>query len=306
MKTILVTGGSGFIGSHLIAKIKESNRVVTLVRDILPTPWANWLNEALDSCVIVKGDLLDGDLIRRILADYSIEYVIHLAAQSIVRTALRDPKTTFSVNIMGTVTLLEACRQLDVPSVYCQSTDKVYGERMDSIETDPLVSTGPYETSKACADLTAQAFMETYGMNIIIGRPCNTYGFDMAKRIIPNTIKVCLKGEPPIIYEGEKTLRQFIYVEDLVDSILFLTRQNQKGIYNIGTDDILTQEEVVKNISKYFPLTPRLVKREKPIKEIQRQTINWSKLENLGWQPKHTFDEAIQKTIERFEKYGCN
>jgi nucleoside-diphosphate-sugar epimerase len=202
--------------------------------------------------------------------------------------------------------MLEACRQLDIPAIYIQSTDKVYGERMDATETDPLVSTGPYETSKACADLTAQSFMETYGMNIVIGRPCNTYGYDMAKRIIPNTIKACLKkGEPPIIYQDEKTIREYVYVEDLADAILFLTSRNQKGIYNIGTDDILTQEEIVKNICKYFPLTPKLARRIPP-KEIQKQTVNWSKLENLGWQPKHTFDEAIQKTIGRFTKYGYN
>jgi dTDP-D-glucose 4,6-dehydratase len=180
---------------------------------------------------------------------------------------------------------------------------------MAATETDPLVSTGPYETSKACSDLAAQAFMETYGMNITIGRACNAYGYDMAKRIIPNVIRSCLRCEPPIIYGGEnyepeKTIRQYVYVEDLVDAIQFLIAKAEKGIYNIGTGDILTQEEVVKNICKYFPLTPRLVKRDKPIKEIQKQTVNWRKLESMGWQPKHIFDQAIQKTIQEFEKYG--
>jgi CDP-glucose 4,6-dehydratase len=308
---VFCTGGSGFIGSHLCQKLSEKNQVVTIVRDLFPTqtPWGKWLSEALNRTQIVLGDILNIQTVKRLMAEYDIDTVTHFAAQAIVKTAQKDPSGTFQTNVQGTVTLLEACRQLGIPTIYVQSTDKVYGERMDAIETDPLVSTGPYETSKACADLTAQSFMETYGMNIIIGRPCNTYGYDMAKRIIPNTIKACLNGEPPIIfesekYEGEKTIRQYIYVEDLVDAIQFLIAKAQKGIYNIGTDDILTQEEVVKNICKYFPLTPRLMKRDKPIKEIQKQTVNWSKLENLGWQPKHTFDEAIQKTIGRFTKYG--
>jgi CDP-glucose 4,6-dehydratase len=308
MSNIFITGGSGFIGSHTCQKLSEKNQVVTLLRDIHPptTPWGKWLSDALCKTTIVLGDILNFQTLKRILAEYNIDTVIHMAAQAIVATAEKDPSGTFQTNVQGTVTLLEACRQLDTPTIYVQSTDKVYGERLSATETDPLVSTGIYATSKTCADLVAQAFMETYGMNIIIGRPCNTYGYDLAKRIIPNTIRSCLAGNPPVIYEGENTIRQYIYVSDLVDAVTFLIKRNQKGIYNIGTDDILTQEQVVKNICKYFPLTPRLINRPTHIKEIQKQTINWSKLENLGWQPKHTFDEAIQKTIQEFEKYGYN
>ncbi len=303
---IFVTGGTGFIGSHLINKLSTKNNVVALVRDLFPTstPWGKWLSEALGKATIVLGDTLNLNLLKRILAEYEIDVVIHLAAQAIVRTAQKDPLGTFQTNIMGTANLLEACRHIDVKTIYVQSTDKIYGERLSACEGDPLQPTEPYATSKACADLTAQTYMNTYNMPIIIGRACNTYGYDMANRIIPNTIRSCLRGEPPIIYEGEKTVRQYIYVSDLIDAIEFLIRRNEKGIWNIATDDILTQEEVVKNIAKYFPLTPQLVKREKPIKEIQKTTLNWSKLENAGWQPKHTFDQAIQETIKKYEAYG--
>jgi len=304
MISVLVTGASGFIGSHFASEMKKANRVIVLVRDVIPSPWANWLNQALDGCVLVRGDILDANLLRRILAEYSVDSVVHFAAQSLVSVALKDPKTTFYINIEGTVNLLEACRQTDIEKIYVQSTDKVYGERTDAKEEDPLVSTGIYESSKSCQDLVAQAFAETYGLNIIIGRASNTYGYDLAKRIIPNTIKSCLRGEPPIIFQEEHTLRQYIYVEDLVDAIAHLTMKKANGIYNIATDDILTQEQVVTKICKYFPLTPKLVKRDKPLKEIQKQSVNWSKLKAFGWKPKHSFEEAIKITIERFRKYG--
>jgi CDP-glucose 4,6-dehydratase len=308
MSNIFVTGGSGFIGSHVCQKLSEKNQVVTLVRDLFPTttPWGKWLSEALNRTQIVLGNILNYSTLRRVLADYSIDTVYHLAACAVVSTAQKDPCGTFQTNVVGTVNMLEACRQLDIPAIYIQSTDKVYGERMDATEADPLVSTGPYETSKACADLTAQSFMETYGMNIVIGRPCNTYGYDMAKRIIPNTIKACLKGEPPIIYEGEeKAVRQYIHVCDLVSAILFLIRGNHRGIYNIGTDDVKTQDEVVRQVCRFFPMSPRYMKRDKPIKEITQQTIDWTKIRNLGWVANLYFTDGIKLTIDAFSKYGC-
>ena len=301
---ILVTGGTGFIGSHFIAELKKRNNIIVLMRDLSSALWTKWLNEALYGCTIVQGDLLNKNVIRRILAEYNINWTFHFAAQAIVSSALKDPFGTFQTNVTGTVNLLEACRQTDIEKIYIQSTDKVYGERMNAKEEDPIVSTGIYETSKSSEDLVAQAFAETYGLKILIGRACNTYGYDLAKRIIPNTIKSCLRGKPPIIFEGEDTLRQYIYVEDLVDAIVYLGSKNANGIYNIGTDDILTQEQVVRKICNYFPLTPQLVKREKPFKEIQKQSMNWDKLKALDWHPKHSFEEAIKITIERFEKYG--
>lgn len=280
------------------------NRVVVLVRDILPSPWRDWLDNALKNCVFVRGDLLSPKFLRRVISEYKIREVYHLAAQSIVSTALRDPTSTFETNMMGTVNLLEACRQLEVERIYVMSTDKVYGNRIAAQETDPLVSTGGiYDTSKACQDLIGQAYMDTYGMEIIIGRSCNAYGYDLARRIVPNTIKACKRGEAPIIFEGENTVRQYIYVSDLAEAILYLMRRHKiKGAYNIGTADILTQEEVVKTICQFFPVSPRYVKREKPIHEIKQQSMI---MKDFGWNPKFTFTKGIQETIKRFERYGC-
>ena len=300
--SVLVTGATGFIGSHLCNQLnKQQSRVVVLVRDILPSPWSNWLSNALEGCTFVKGDLLNPKLLRRILAEYHIEHVFHLAAQALVSTALKDPTTTFEVNVMGTVHLLEACRQLDMEKVYVMSTDKIYGNRMEAKENDPPISTGIYETSKSCQDLVAQAFLKTYGLHIVIGRSCNAYGYDLSPRIVPNTIRACMRGESPIIYEGEETVRQYIYVEDLCEAVIHLVHASYKGPYNIATNDILTQEQVVKKICGFFPVSPRYVEREKPIHEIKSQSMVCSK---FGWKPKYSFEEGIKLTIEAFKKWG--
>jgi len=130
MSKILITGGAGFIGSHLTKKLSENNKVIILQRDIVPNLW---LAEALDKCILVHGDILDQSLLRRIISDYSIDQIYHLAAQAVVCAANKDPYTTFNVNVMGTVNLLEAVRTVkpNIP-VLIQSTDKVMGNnRMD-------------------------------------------------------------------------------------------------------------------------------------------------------------------------------
>jgi len=301
---VFVTGGSGFIGSHLINELKSENDVVVLVRDIPSplSPWGKWVYEAFKGCTIVLGDVLNARLLRRVLAEYRVEHVYHLAAQAVVSTALKDPLGTFQTNVLGTVNVLEACRQIGVDRVLIMSTDKVYGNRMDAVETDPLISTGIYETSKACEDLVAQAFNHAYALNVLVPRACNSYGLDFSPRIISNTIRACLRGESPIIFEEEKTLRQYIYVEDLCHALIRLMRHTPyRGVYNITTPDIFNQEQVVKTILKLFPdLKPRYVKREVPL-EIYSQSMICS---DFGWKPRYSFGEGIKVTIEAFKRYG--
>jgi CDP-glucose 4,6-dehydratase len=313
MANILVTGGAGFIGSHLAKKLSENNRVVILQRDIIPN---EWLLEALDKTIIVHGDILDQALLRRIIADYQIDQIYHLASQAVVSAANKDPYSTFNVNVMGTVSLLEAVRQTKPEiRVLIQSTDKVYGNnRMDMKETDAMLPTiGIYEVSKSLEDLTAQAYFNQYNLDIRITRPCNAYGYDLTNRIIPNTIMSCLNGVPPIIYDGqEKTIRQYIYVEDLVDALITVMQRGQNEshesyiapFFNVGTDDILTQEQVVKTIAENFNMGIRVMKRTSPPKEIEKQSVNFDKLKALGWKPKHNFQQGIEETIKRYRKYG--
>lgn len=321
MSNVLLTGATGFIGSHLsvyltteqIDPTYKSHNVTTILRDLPSTrsPWGKWLCKITQNINMVHGDIVDYPLVKRVLAENNIETIIHTAAQSIVATSQKDPTTTYLTNVQGTVNLLEACRELDIPNFYLVSTDKVYGDQMGAVETDPLRPSEIYGTSKACQDLTAQAYAKTYGLNVIIGRACNTYGFDFNKRIIPNTIQKCLKKEQPIIYNGENALRQYIYVKDHASAILHLlnaymhprSHEQYPAIFNIGTNDILTQSEIVLSIAKTFGIAPEYVDRAKPLKEIQNQSLEFKKLINTGWRPMYTFDEAIHETTIKFEEF---
>jgi len=306
LTNVLITGATGFIGSHLAHRLSKdkSNTIVILVRDCKTGPWLNWLKEFLSKTFRVRGDILNLKLLTRVLVQYEIEQVYHFAAQAIVKKALKDPINTYEINVMGTLNLLEACRQAEVDKVLIQSTDKVYGEKLAANPEDPPIAGGIYETSKACADLIAQSYMKTYEMNIVIPRSCNVYGYDLSPRIIPNTIRQCLRHQDPIIFKGEKTMRQYIYVEDLVDALIHLMNGDYTGVFNVATHDVFKQEEVVKTILRvgnFKHLKPRYVEREKPIKEIKMQSMIPS---DFGWEPRYTFEKGIKETIQKFKKYG--
>jgi len=295
---VFVTGATGFIGSHLVDKLKKGHYVVALVRDIVPS---RWLAEALDGCVMVRGDVRNSSLLKRIINQYRVERVYHLSAQAIVSSALRNPIETFDVNVMGTLNILEACRQFHVDKVLVMSTDKVFGKQMNATEQSKLIPTEPYGTSKICQDYIARCWTETYGMNVIVPRSCNVYGLDSSNRIIPNTVRSCLRGEQPIVYEGEKTLREYIYVTDLVEALVMLMESQKSGAFNVTTNELKTQEEVVLEILRHFPhLSPRYIKRGKPVKEIQSQSMICS---DFGWKPRHSFGEGAKLTIEKFKQY---
>jgi len=298
--TVLVTGATGFIGSHLVKRLREEGeKVVSLIHDC--PVWTKWLQDSVKHTIKVHGDIRDFHFLKRVISHYEISHVFHLAAMSIVKHAYKDPINTYDINVMGTVKLLEACRQLDVEWILVQTTDKIFGEQRGANVDSRYIPTEPYGTSKICCDVIARSFAETYGMNIVITRCCNVYGYDWNNRIIPNTIKACLRGESPIIYKNDKSERQYIYIDDVIDSFIKLFRGKYKvstNMVNIATPEVLSQEEVVLKILEFFPgLEPRYV--EKPgIKQIESQSmIPTLPLEYIP------FDDGIQYTIYAFKKY---
>jgi len=301
---ILITGISGFVGSHLASLLNnrkdENNRVVGIVRDMVPS---KWVINAFHDCVIVQGDVRNKELVKRVVNRYDINQVYHLAASAIVKHAWRDPAEVFDTNVMGTVNLLEACREVDsVDKILVLNTDKIYGEKMNAVETDNYEVSEPYATSKICQGFCVKSWIKTYGMNIVMPSSCNIFGYDpFNNRIIPNVIKDCIRGNNPTIYRNDDSIREYIYVEDLVQALhTLMNTKNEYSTYNISTGYVYNQKEVIMNILENFPKLEAEYKEGDIPAQIQKQTlcsIHWD------FKPKYTFDEGLKKTIEKFKLY---
>lgn len=299
MTNILVTGANGFIGSHLVSKLKNENNVVSLVFD---TVMGNWQKDALDGTYQIRADIRDMAAMRETLSRFEINQVYHTAAISLVKTAYRDPTSVYAVNIMGTISLLEACRIVGTNRILIMNTDKVYGEGLDATEEKSYQFSEPYGTSKACQGFVANSHMETYGMNIIMSHCCNVFGYDpYSNRIVPNVVKKCLRGQSPLIFTNDDSIREYVYVEDKVAAIESLMNDNsKKGSFNISTGWVYNQEDIVLKILKNFDgIEPEYVESDLPaqIKKQSLKSVRWD------WKPKWNFEEALKKTIEDFKKY---
>src|SRR6185436_1146502 len=214
-----VTGATGLVGGFVVRDLIDRGAdVVCLLRD--DNPHCELVRgRLLERVRVVRGDLCDQALMERILGEYEIDTVIHLAAQTIVGIANRNPVSTFDSNIRGTWALLEACRRSPaVKQIVVASSDKAYGECTDLPydERTPLRGTHPYDVSKSCADLIAHTYANTYGTPVVITRCGNFYGGGDLNwnRIVPGTIRSVLRGERPIIRSDGQFIRDYFYVED--------------------------------------------------------------------------------------------
>lgn len=313
---ILITGIGGFIGSHLANVMKTRGKnVVGILRDRIPS---DWISNALSGCTIIDGDIRNKELMRRVVEHYDINQIYHVAAAANVKQAHKDPFGTFDTNIMGTVSVLEAARlsrrfnfnNPKMGNVIVLETDKCYGEKMDATENDCYQSSEPYATSKSCQGLISQSYMSTYDMNIKIAHSVNCIGYDpFNDRLVPNTIKKLIKGEPPIVYTNDNSIREYIYVSDLVDALfLLMSDVYDKQTYNIRTGWVHNQKEIVEKIVEYWNdinfenVTPLYEKGNIP-RQIQSESmssVNWS------WNPSWTFDDAIQETVDTFMIYQAD
>jgi CDP-glucose 4,6-dehydratase len=295
MSKILLTGASGFIGSHLVRYLTKRNYdVVAVYRSKKPY---RWIKESLKGAVEVCCDITNPEAITTVVNYYRPEIVIHLAAHAIVGTSYSDLIGLYKTNVMGTVNILEACRKANVGKVLVMSTDKIFSHENAKPE-DKYSPIDPYGVSKACCDLIAQNYAKNFKQpEIVVVRSCNVYGYDWNRRIVPNTIKACIKGESPTIFKNYPAKRQYVYIED-VCGILITLAEEEVGVFHIGTDDILTQEEVVLKILEYFPnIAPKYV--DPPsFREVMSQSLEDSVL-----YPYTPFDEGIRHTIKLFEEY---
>lgn len=303
MKNVLITGITGFVGAHLAKKLMNDYNVVGIGQDMKPMTALSLLG--IDKKVsYVNGDICNINLVRRVLADYNIDIVYHLAAQAIVSIGKKDPMNTFNVNCMGTASILEACRQLDnLKSIVVVSTDKVYGEGLERKENDKLEPKGIYEISKLAGEIIGRGFYYNYNLPIVITRACNIYGeCDLNRRIIPNTIIDLKNNKPPLIFKNDESLREYIYVDDVVDAYLMLGNiiDKTKGeVFNIGSGETIGQEELVKKIIKISGknIEPIYKEKQKVFLEIYQQNINSEKIRSLlGWKPKYNLETGLKRT----------
>ena len=313
-RNVFVTGCTGLLGSWLVKYLLERKaKVVGLIRDEVPDSNLQRLRLGAHM-TLVRGSLEDYYLINRIINEYEIETVFHLAAQTIVTVANRDPVSTFESNIKGTWNILEACRHSKmIKQVIISSSDKAYGEKekLPYREDDPLKGLHPYDVSKSCADLIAQAYYKTYNLSVCITRCANLYGGGDLNfsRIIPGTIRSAFYNEPPIIRSDGKYLRDYFYVEDAALALLTLAEKMQDSrilgeAFNFSSGIHVNVIELVDKILKLMrkKITPKILNETKH--EIRDQYLSIDKAKKtLGWKPRYDLNTGLKKTIEWYTEY---
>lgn len=313
-----VTGASGLVGGWLLRRLVEAGAdVICLVRDWVPH---SELVRArlIESVKVVRGDIRDQALLEQTLGEYEISTVIHLAAQTIVTIANRNPISTFDTNIGGTWALLEACRRSPtVKQIVLASSDKAYGdhESLPYDEEAPLQGRHPYDVSKSCADLIAQAYAATYGLPLAITRCGNFYGGGDLNwnRIVPGTIRSVLRGNKPIIRSDGQYIRDYFYVEDGAAAYMLLAERLSENrnlfgqAFNFSNEMQVTVLELVERILKIMNSIYVPEVRNEATNEIRHQYLTAAKARRvLGWQPLFTLDEGLHRTIKWYEEFlGC-
>lgn len=309
-----VTGATGLVGSWLVRRLVDLGAdVVCLVRDWVPSSELV-RSRAIDRVRVVRGDVCDQALLERTLGEYEIATVMHLAAQTIVGIANRNPVSTFQTNVGGTWALLEACRRSPkVSGVVVASSDKAYGDadKLPYDESTPLMGRHPYDASKSCTDLVTQSYASTWGVPAVITRCGNFYGGGDLNynRIVPGTIRSILRGERPVIRSDGQFVRDYFYVEDgaaaytLVAERLAEDPSLRGHAFNLSNEKPVTVVELVELISRAMgsELTP--VIRNEANNEIRRQYLDATKARTmLGWRPSFTLDEGLARTIRWYRE----
>lgn len=314
-RRVFVTGASGLVGGWLTeALIRDGADVVVMLRDWVPSARLFSTN-TLNKVNIVRADLADAKVIERILSEYEIQSVIHLAAQTIVPIANRNPLSTFESNIAGTWNLLEACRLVQsVSSVVVASSDKAYGDApvLPYTEDMPLRALYPYDVSKACADMISTSYAHTFDLPVAITRCGNFYGGGDLNwnRIIPGTIRSVLRNQQPVIRSDGSLIRDYIYVEDAVSAYMTLSEAlthnaSLKGeAFNFSNETQKTAHELVITILKLMDSDLKPIIHGENHGEIKAQYLDASKAhQSLGWKPEYGLEAGLETTIAWYKSH---
>ena len=329
MKTLLVTGGAGFIGSNFIKYILgkyENYRIINL--DAL-TYAGNLENleeiEKQDNYTFVKGDITNRDVVEAIFTENKIDFVVHFAAESHVDRSILEPEIFLQTNVIGTQILLDVAKKhwkLEPDNKYSRvfldgvkflqvSTDEVYGALgKDGLfeETMPLMPNSPYSASKASADLIVRAYHETFGMPVNITRCSNNYGpYQFIEKLIPLIINNCLQDKSLPIYGDGMQIRDWLHVNDHCSAIDRVLHTGKVGeVYNIGGNNEMANIDIVKLIIKELDKSEALITYVADrMGHDRRYAIDNTKISTeLGWHPQYTFDQGIKETIHWYLNNG--
>ena len=310
-----VTGATGLVGAWLVRDLVAAGAdVVCLARDSVPQSGLIRMG-LLDQVRVVRGDLTDQALLERALGEYEITTVIHLAAQTIVGIANRNPISTFEANVRGTWCLLEACRHSPlVKQIIVASSDKAYGDQpiLPYDETTPLQGRHPYDVSKSCADLIASSYAVTYDLPLVITRCGNFYGGGDLNwnRIVPGTIRSVLRGQRPVIRSDGQFVRDYFYVEDGAAAYMLLAEQlaakpELRGeAFNFSNELQVTVLEIVNQILHLMQSELMPDVRNEASHEIRHQYLSAVKAHQLlGWRPLFTLDAGLERTVRWYREF---
>jgi CDP-glucose 4,6-dehydratase len=310
-----VTGGTGLVGSWLVQRlVKAGADVVCLVRDWVPQSELV-RNRLIEKVKVVRGDVRDRDMLERALGEFEIDTVIHLAAQTIVTIANRNPVSTFETNIAGTWNILEASRRSPkVKQIVMASSDKAYGDQevLPYNEDTPLQGQHPYDVSKSAADLIAATYAKSYGLPVVITRCGNFYGGGDLNwnRIIPGTIRSILRGQAPIIRSDGEYIRDYFYVEDGAAAYMLLAEQlalrpELKGqAFNFSNEFQITVRQIVERVIKLMEsnLKPEILNEAN--NEIRHQYLSAEKARSvLNWKPLFNLEQGLSMTIDWYKNF---
>jgi len=306
-----VTGGTGFVGSHLVQElIALGARVVVMSRS--SDPYGYFASEQLHQRVILaQGDVNDERRVFDIVTKYEISSIYHLAAQPLVTTALINPRETLETNIMGTVNVLEAARRSPlVEGVILASSDKAYG-KLDRPyrESDPLKGDHPYEVSKSAADLIAQTYSKTYNVPVVITRFGNIYGAGDTNpsRVVPGILLSVLRNEPFQIRSSGQYKRAYVHVNDVVSGYIVLAvkaAQYKGESFNFGSSEIYSVIDLVHLIEDALHISIPYDILNTAINEIPSQSLSFEKARSfLSWSPKYRLGEQVLEMFEWYSQY---
>jgi CDP-glucose 4,6-dehydratase len=314
-RPVLVTGASGLVGGWLTRRLLDCRAdVVCVIRDWVPQRELVRTG-FIETTKVVRGDVRDRDLLERVLGEYEINTVFHLAAQAVVQVANRNAISTLESNVQGTWNVLEACRRSpEVKAVVVASSDKAYGshQKLPYSEDTPLQGEHPYDVSKSCADLIARSYGITYKLPVAITRCGNFYGGGDLNwnRIVPGTIRAVIRGEAPVIRSDGHYIRDYFYVEDGAAAYMLLAQYliscpDVRGMaFNFSNELQISVLELVNRILRHMGSSLRPDVRNEASNEIRHQYLSAERARRmLHWTPAFTLDEGLKKTISWYQEF---